>query len=197
MLLAVENWPDFLDAWATFALLGLVLAVVVAGYAFMVLDFRAYLRLVDAGAVAGGPLLPPSPGMGSVRDARRRSGLRSADAVHRGRPQAGLPRGSKNCTPIAAATNGSSSACRRSSKRRSSISANRPASAPARSTRSPKRPRRRRSRSGSRWTLRTRTRAATVTARPLGRGRTKCPRSSGDRAPVSWTGGRRFESCRG
>ena len=44
MLLAVENWPDFLDAWATFALLGLVLAVVVAGYAFMVLDFRAYLR---------------------------------------------------------------------------------------------------------------------------------------------------------
>src|SRR5262245_39616237 len=44
MLLAVEHWPDVIDFWATFGLLGVALAAVVAGYAFMVVDFRAYLR---------------------------------------------------------------------------------------------------------------------------------------------------------
>ena len=37
-------WPDGLDWTVTALYLGLVLAVLVAGYTCMVLDFRAYLR---------------------------------------------------------------------------------------------------------------------------------------------------------
>ena len=39
-----QNWPDGLDGAVTLAYLAVLIGIVVAGYACMVLDFRAYLR---------------------------------------------------------------------------------------------------------------------------------------------------------
>ena len=41
---AVHAWPDALDLGAMLLLAGMILSLTVAGYVFMVLDYRAYLR---------------------------------------------------------------------------------------------------------------------------------------------------------
>src|ERR1700759_5361906 len=40
----VHSWPDGIDSLVTVAYLALIVGIVVAGYACMVLDIRAYLR---------------------------------------------------------------------------------------------------------------------------------------------------------
>jgi len=44
LLATNRTWPDMIDAAATAVFLAVVLAVPAAGYAMMVIDFRAYLR---------------------------------------------------------------------------------------------------------------------------------------------------------
>ena len=54
-------WPDAVDAATTFGMLGLALAIVVLGYVFMVLDFRAYLRSLRRALVRVVQYLPDFP----------------------------------------------------------------------------------------------------------------------------------------
>ena len=44
LLLAVQDWPDGIDATVTVTYVTIALGVPMLGYVFMVLDFRAYLR---------------------------------------------------------------------------------------------------------------------------------------------------------
>jgi hypothetical protein len=52
--LVPENWPDSLDAAVTVVFLAVVVLVPVAGYVFMALDFRAYLRSLRRGLIVVG-----------------------------------------------------------------------------------------------------------------------------------------------
>ena len=47
----VEPWPNAIDLAATATFLALVVLVPAAGYVFMVLDFRAYLRSLERGLI--------------------------------------------------------------------------------------------------------------------------------------------------
>lgn len=55
---AAESWPNGVDLVATTLFLAAVLLVPAAGYVFMVLDFRAYLRSLHRGLVKLGHYLP-------------------------------------------------------------------------------------------------------------------------------------------
>jgi hypothetical protein len=60
-LLADHRWPDSIDATVTFAFLAAVVGVIVLGYVFMVLDYRAYLRSLRRALVKVVNYLPKIP----------------------------------------------------------------------------------------------------------------------------------------
>ena len=65
-LLADRRWPDTFDATITIAFFGVVVAIVVLGYVFMVLDYRAYLRSLHRALVRVVNYLPNIPDWAKV-----------------------------------------------------------------------------------------------------------------------------------
>lgn len=62
LLLAVKNWPDGIDATVTVGCLAVIFGIPLAGYVFMVLDYRAYLRSFKRAMVVARNYLPDLPG---------------------------------------------------------------------------------------------------------------------------------------
>ena len=61
VLFATRHWPDALDTTFIWCYLGLLLVLVVLGYAMMVLDIRAYLRALRGALVRVIYYLPGIP----------------------------------------------------------------------------------------------------------------------------------------
>jgi hypothetical protein len=61
LLIAVRNWPDELDASITLGYLAIVIGIPVAGYLFLALDVRAYLRSFRRALVVVRNFLPDLP----------------------------------------------------------------------------------------------------------------------------------------
>lgn len=61
LLLAANRWPDSLDSAVTIAFAAALVSVLVLGYVFMVLDYRAYLRSLRRALVIVANYLPHVP----------------------------------------------------------------------------------------------------------------------------------------
>ena len=70
LLFADGRWPDSLDATVTIVFLVSVVGVVVLGYVFMVLDYRAYLRSLRRALVKVINYLPHVPEWAKVETPR-------------------------------------------------------------------------------------------------------------------------------